>query len=440
MPKLTEHHIDGYFRYRVATDAQPTSDIKAIQKGEKLVDARKVYACSIQISQPNIYLSGVVGAAMKKKIRYSFKLKMDTKTAEIKNSHCECPSGKGPHGTCKHIAAVLLMLEKFIKGENVQIAKTCTEDLQTFHVPKQVYEGSPIKAADLPSKRKCTMDDPRPEKYRNAAGYEDHVRNVVINYCSEKSKDLTIRYLWPKADIKAAIKDHSYLERSFTEYWVEDAVKVTEAQAVEIEASTRQQAQSSKWFQTRKWRLTASRFGDICNMTNRRNKEKLCKSLVTNMNLTNPAVIHGRQYESAAIKKFESEYKMKVGKAGLFVCIEKPYLAATPDGVIDADTIIEVKCPYKGRNCQICPGQLFPFLTRDKDGDMQLKRQSKYYMQVQGQLYISKRKYCFFIVYTFEDMFVEKIRIDEDYCDLALLRKLELFYEMYFRKYIASHF
>lgn len=46
---------------------------------------------------------------------YTFKLKLDKVTGDILNSHCECPAGRGPHSTCKHVAAVALMLSKFVQ-------------------------------------------------------------------------------------------------------------------------------------------------------------------------------------------------------------------------------------------------------------------------------------------------------------------------------------
>lgn len=57
------------------------------------------------------------------------------------NSHCECPAGRGPHGTCKHIAAVMVMLCLFSSGKQLYIKKTCMENLQTFHQPKHNYHG-----------------------------------------------------------------------------------------------------------------------------------------------------------------------------------------------------------------------------------------------------------------------------------------------------------
>lgn len=52
------------------------------------------------------------------------------------------------------------------------------------------------------AKRKPTeiLEDPRPQKYRNMEGFTDHVRNTMINFCSQSSQDLTLRYIFPAAD------------------------------------------------------------------------------------------------------------------------------------------------------------------------------------------------------------------------------------------------
>lgn len=81
---------------------------------------------------------------------YSFKIKVNRKTGECLNSDCECPAGKGPNGTCKHIAAVLLMLVNFIESGQLTIKKSCTESLQTFHKPNAVYTGKSCTFNNLP--------------------------------------------------------------------------------------------------------------------------------------------------------------------------------------------------------------------------------------------------------------------------------------------------
>jgi len=60
-------------------------------------------------------------------------------TSDVLNSDCECPAGKGPHSTCKHIATLLLMLEKFHSCGSLLCQKSCTDVLQTFHQPRELY-------------------------------------------------------------------------------------------------------------------------------------------------------------------------------------------------------------------------------------------------------------------------------------------------------------
>ena len=47
--------------------------------------------------------------------------------SDIDHANCECPAGKGPHGSCKHIAAVFYALEDFVKlfaREELSVAQT----------------------------------------------------------------------------------------------------------------------------------------------------------------------------------------------------------------------------------------------------------------------------------------------------------------------------
>lgn len=65
---MTDGLVEGYFTYRVATDKEKTVDIKALEKGKQLIEAKRIKACSVLISVDNIYLTGLVGAAMKRNV------------------------------------------------------------------------------------------------------------------------------------------------------------------------------------------------------------------------------------------------------------------------------------------------------------------------------------------------------------------------------------
>jgi hypothetical protein len=74
-------------------------------------------------------------------VTYNYKIRVNRATGQPLNLQCECPAGKGPHGTCKHIAAVFLMILHFINTGDVQVEKCCTDNLQTFHKPNAFYNG-----------------------------------------------------------------------------------------------------------------------------------------------------------------------------------------------------------------------------------------------------------------------------------------------------------
>jgi hypothetical protein len=79
-------------------------------------------------------------------------------------------------------------------------------------------------------------------------------------------------------------------------------------------------------------------------------------------------------------------------------------LAASPDGLIGEDSILEVTCPSSIK--KYTPeeafnlGKLSYMEVRNKRGKLVLKRNHVFYYQVQGQLNISEKKYCYFVVWT----------------------------------------
>lgn len=63
---------------------------------------------------------------------------------------------------------------------------------------------------------------------------------------------------------------------------------------------------------------------------------------------------YGIQFESIAKPrakpKFETMYNLKVLPTSLFVDFNLPFLAASPDGLIENDAIVEIKCPYSAKD------------------------------------------------------------------------------------------
>jgi putative phage-type endonuclease len=215
-------------------------------------------------------------------------------------------------------------------------------------------------------------------------------------------------------------------------------LQVDQNQAAAIEKATRKQSKSKRWHLERKYRVTASNFHAVIKSTERRNMQKLCMNLHGSTPLRTKPIIHGQTFEATAIKKFEEREGLKVEKCGLYVRTDLPFLGASPDGLVGEDTIVEVKCPYTGRNDVIMANKAFKFLTTNAQGDLELKKSHAYYTQIQGQLYITKCNVCYFVVYTFQDLLILKINRNDEFCDKELIPKLYGFFTTHYRPYLAN--
>ena len=56
----------------MATDNAENRDIKALEKGELLLNSHNIDACSLFVKKNDIYLTGIVKAAMKKRVSIIF--------------------------------------------------------------------------------------------------------------------------------------------------------------------------------------------------------------------------------------------------------------------------------------------------------------------------------------------------------------------------------
>jgi hypothetical protein len=103
----------------------------------------------------------------------------------------------------------------------------------------------------------------------------------------------------------------------------------------------------------------------------RRDLTDLAKSIFSPPFLTGDAVNHGKVKEESTIAKFVETTGKKVEQCGPNIDLTHPFIAATPDGaVVGEDALVEVKCPYTGRNSKIAKGKLFPCLEL-RDGEME---------------------------------------------------------------------
>lgn len=209
------------------------------------------------------------------------------------------------------------------------------------------------------------------------------------------------------------------------------SLKFTKVQKDNILKDTFLQHLSQMWIEERRKRLTASNFGAICNKLPHTKCDNIIKTLLYN-NIDNESMKYGRRHERDAITELESQ-GITVQPCGLFIDEDFDFLAATPDGLLNDNGIIEIKCPA---SCsQMTPedaifSRKFTFWKTDntKKQILGINTKHKYFYQIQGQLKISNRQFCLFVLWTPLGIKTEKIEREPVFWKNNMEEKLINFY------------
>lgn len=130
-----------------------------------------------------------------------------------------------------------------------------------------------------------------------------------------------------------------------------------------------------------------------------------------------------------------NELKIKpddIKPCGLFIDKDIEFLGAKSDGLIDKNSIVEVKCLESVKH--LLPNEALqlqkPYMTKMFDlntGNLKVKHD--YYYQVQGQLHITGRQYCYFTVWTPKGLKYEIIEKDDRFLETKMKPQLIRFYK-----------
>lgn len=111
---------------------------------------------------------------------------------------------------------------------------------------------------------------------------------------------------------------------------------------------------------------------------------------------------YGIEHEDLAKEQLANILGINIEPSGLMVDSKLFYLAASPDGLVGDDGLVEIKCPSSAKN--VSPEEAINMniikCCEMQNKKLHLKRNDNYYYQVQGALHISRRKYCYFCIWT----------------------------------------
>ncbi|CAK1603844.1 unnamed protein product [Parnassius mnemosyne] len=428
LPKITKKHIQSYFdRFN-----------KNISDAVKLYESRYLLILRSTTFAQDTYLKGFCKASMKQ-LQYEVNIKLNN-DGMPEEATCECAAGEGKEAHCKHVAVVLIAAENIVKEKIILLHEVTTSQLQTFHKPTKKYYATPLRASRLPSKRDLhnIVYSPylKQNPYFDKKAFQCRFQSLILNY---PLSSMPLKQLFPAANQRAICLDHKYMEKSAQDVFLEsiNLQNLTEERLVEIELETRGQSFNPKWHEYRQTHITSSIFHTVCHLRSE-TLVKYCNQILNKNLVQTRAMAHGMINEKVAIKKYMEIYGVVVEECGLFLSQERPYLGASPDGLLGSETIIEVKCPYASRNQEIGPLTV-PYLQFDYNGQLILKKTNIYYYQIQGQLYVTKRKFCNLLVFTYKSLKVIFIERDEQFIT-DMLRKLDYFYYNFFKNAVTNKY
>lgn len=190
-----------------------------------------------------------------------------------------------------------------------------------------------------------------------------------------------------------------------------------------------EQQRTEEWFEKRKNRVTASNVGAILGLSPFMKSEDVMRNMVRQYHdypsefTGNPATNYGTYNEPNALADYQLKFDKKVELTGFHTY--EDWLGASPDGLIDTDGLIEIKCPY---------GQ------RDKNPPefKSIDYQTHYWAQIQIQLLVTGRQWCHFYQWSAYGYMLETVQVNELAIDEYLL-KLEEFYEEFLMERELPH-
>lgn len=196
-------------------------------------------------------------------------------------------------------------------------------------------------------------------------------------------------------------------------------------------------------------------FGKVCKLRESTSRKKVAKEILFGTFSGNAATRYGIQHEEVAKEQLEKVIGKKIKNSGLIVDYSLPFLAASPDGLVGNNALVEIKCPASAKGMNPEDGIISNKIKscEIKNGQLYLKRNHNFYYQVQGQLHIACKLYCYFCIWTpvglytyllctyyrvrysiiiiqfiFTGLMIEKIKRDDSFWKSKMENQLHLFY------------
>ncbi|CAN7979290.1 unnamed protein product, partial [Ixodes persulcatus] len=363
------------------------------------------------------------------------------KDGEVVIAHCTCMAGHGE--ACSHVAAILFYFEV---GLQMRDEASCT-DSKSVWLPAHVKSLVSVPVADMDfsssvmKKRRLSHEvtplPPKQVRVRAPAPSEDEWKVLFDNVTNSglrpavaatdprysdmyvpKISSCTASHLLQLFDPNACDLTWEELQAKTS---LAELLEMDDSTIVAIEQKTRRQSDSVLWYKYRSGRITASNFRSICHTSladpSRSLLERICHP--QRNHFSTAATRYGIENEPKAIAAYKAlatagHECVTFRRPGLMIAKGRPFLAATPDLLVDCACcgkgVVEVKCPYKLRDVPLKSAAKDPeSCVTLTDDELTLKDTHAYYYQVQLQMLVCNVDYADFLLWNAKGIDVQRI-------------------------------
>jgi len=395
-----------------ACDEQPNQNFRSISEGLNYLNSGWVGTILHQhdLNKNTTTLKGIVRFSQTISSNHQVHIVVDRDSNQIRSVQCDCIASEGK--CCSHSAGLAFKVNEAYKKGYLGIA--CTDQacmwnrstlknvlpdtIENMQGSKQKSTTNNVLAFDTDDDMRIHLTTPHMKKLAAIPG------TILNHMLIAKPPKLPATTNNPVATHGHHSEELNCIpcRETYKKY-----VQVTAVTASTLAANTTNQ-NSALWTSQRKVRITSSSASSVP----KRPDTDPSKWIKNHMHPTfsgNAATRHGHFCEQTARTHFEKETGNHVIMTGLVVKPEESWLGASLDGIVDDDTILEIKCPtakklskFGGTVRGLIESGSYDVKISKEDNTYCLKEttaSSGYYYQVQVAMFCSGRRKCKFMVF-----------------------------------------
>lgn len=347
----------------------------------------------------------------------------------VQNVKCDCMAGRGC--CCSHAAAVLYKVKAAVtrgltgmsctdqlcqwnRSTWVNILPDTVENLQTVENPQSLKILSKSFASDAEVVKHLTSPD--------MAGLAS-IPGTILNHLMTGKPPKGAESEVPKVHSNCVEQNCELCLSVFEKY-----VVIDEEMRKQIEEKTKGQ-DSQLWMDQRKIRITSS---EAAKVPLRKDPVNWIERKLNGKFTGSDATRHGQACEPLARKWFEEKMGVSIQTTGLIIDKEESWLGASLDGIVDSDTILEIKCPTP-KKLEAHNGSMVKMVQSNTydvkyiNGSYVLR--GGYHCQVQLAMHCSQKKHCKFLVWSPTEQIIVDVQYNRAWAQEKITHLRKVYFE-----------